>query len=64
MTITATPLPRCPVRACPVRYVNGGSDRLCRDHDASDIGDLADRIAELTAAPDGRNRGDHPALER
>ena len=31
------PVPRCPVRACPVRY-RGGEDRLCpvHEHDHED----------------------------
>ena len=24
--------PRCTVRGCPVRWVNGGADRPCADH--------------------------------
>jgi hypothetical protein len=53
VTIT-TALPRCPARACPVRY-HGGSDRLCSDHqDSHHTGSVADRIEDLTgimAAP-------------
>ena len=30
-----TSTPRCPVRACPVRY-RGGPDRLCAEHQADD----------------------------
>jgi len=49
VTTTAAPLARCPARACPVRY-RDGSDRLCRDHDTSDVAAV---LAALTAAPGG-----------
>ncbi len=34
-----TTLPRCPVKACPIRY-RGGPDRLCPSHQDDGHGDI------------------------
>jgi hypothetical protein len=40
-------LARCLIRACPVRFSDGGPDRYCRDHQDDGQGDVKRAAAEL-----------------